>query len=227
MFRRPRRGGGWVEAPCRGGLVPLFSAPASGGLVEASLSCGGPAPSSLPRRAAGAVPPPPGGGWVDAPPGSCGFLCLSSCVPCSPPARKPGTLRRSPVLPRRLFWEVVRRDLPGGGHFAGVPAPPPRRLPCGQPRTPLRRSHCQNRPDGLAGTSCSAGIPAPSPAANAAFFFIGLAGLTPLPTFRATSHFAMPTTLPKSASGPAGTTHPAGPTRAPPRHERCFFLYWP
>src|SRR5699024_1720072 len=91
----------------------------------------------------GAVPPLPGGGWVEARlPGSCGFLCLSSCVPCSPPARKPGTLRRSPVLPRRLFWEVVRRDLPGGGHFAGVPAPPPRRLPCGNPRTLPRRSRC-------------------------------------------------------------------------------------
>ena len=52
------------------------------------------------------------------------FVCSLLCVPCSPPARKPGTLRRSPVLPRRLFWEVARRDLPGVRAFCGSPRTP-------------------------------------------------------------------------------------------------------
>ena len=108
------------------------------------------------------------------------------CVPAPPPA-----LRATPH-PRRAAYRLpcgqprtpLRRSrcqnwlagLPGR-LLCGSPLTPPRRLPCGQPRTPLRCSRCQNWPDGPDGTSCHAGIPAPSPAAHVAFFFIGPGGV--------------------------------------------------
>ena len=83
-------------------------------------------------------------------------------------------------------------------------------------------------PSGPDGTSCSAGSPAPSPAAHVAFFFIGLAGLTALPTFRVTPRLAHPLTLPKLASGPAVTSCPAGiPAPSPVANVAFFFIGLP
>ena len=68
-------------------------------------------------------------------------------------------------------------------------------------------------------------FPHPRRAANVAFYFISPAGLMALPTFRATSHFAMPTTLQKSASGPAGTSCSAGiPAPSPAAHDAFSLL---
>ena len=90
----------------------------------------------------------------------------------------------------------------GGGHFAGVPAPRRATLTLRATSHPAAPLTLPKLASGPAGTSCPAGIPAPSPAAhvakiglagfpaaltpqesprprraaNAAFFFIGLAG---------------------------------------------------
>ena len=128
----------------------------------------------------------------------------------------------------------------GGRAFCGSSRTLPRRERCfflyrpsgptgtAQPSgnlAPCPSAHAAKSASGPAGTSCFAGIPAPSPASHVAFFFIRLAGLTALPTFRATSHFAMPTTLPKLASGPAGTSCPAGtPAPSPAAHDAFSLL---
>ena len=122
-------------------------------------------------------------------PGASAPFVLGGCK--AGPAGGAGILREPPH-PRRAAYRLpcgqprtpLRRSrcqnwlagLPGR-LLCGSPLTPPRRLPCGQPRTPLRCSRCQNWPDGPDGTSCHAGIPAPSPAAHVAFFFIGPGGV--------------------------------------------------
>ena len=71
---------------------------------------------------------------------------------------------------------------------APPPALPRKPLPrcprCGKPRALPRRPRCQNWPSGPAGTAQPAGHPAPCRAMSAAFFFIGLAGVALLLSYR-------------------------------------------
>ena len=87
--------------------------------------------------------------------------------------RRPG-VRRTPGPPARLGYVAISlRSCRAGPPLTG------RRIACisislklaarGQPRTPPLRPRCQNWPSGLSGTAHSAGIPAPRPAASAAF----------------------------------------------------------
>ena len=69
----------------------------------------------------------------------------------------------------------------------------PRCPRCGEPRTLPRRARCQNWPSGPAGGGHSAGVPAPSRAANAAK--IGLAGFPAPLSLRDTPHPAPPPAL--------------------------------
>ena len=62
-----------------------------------------------------------------------------------------------------------QRSLPGAGTLRGSPHPHRRRPLCGKPRTLSCCPRCQNWPGGPAGGGYSAGNPAPSRAAHAAF----------------------------------------------------------
>ena len=126
------------------------------------------------------------------------------------------TFRATPRLPPPLALPKSASGLPGTAHPAGNLAPAPAAhvdfffiglagLP--EPRT-LRATSRPALPlalpksaSGLPGISHPARNPAPSRAANAAFFFIGLAGLPAPRTLRATPHLAAPPALPKSAGG--------------------------
>ena len=83
------------------------------------------------------------------------------------PAATP-SLRESPHPAPPLTLSKSASGPTGGGSLRG--SPHPRRRPlCGKPRTLSRRPRYQNWPSGRSGTSHPAGIPAPCPAASAAF----------------------------------------------------------